>query len=151
MVCFGAWQFKCPPKDGPGSSGGPGTFEFLGFTHYWGRSRKGHPVVQRKTSKRSLRRSVQAISQWCRRHCHLPLREQQRVLSLKLIGHYRYFGITGNYRQLGRFARCVQLQWRRWLGRRSNSKRMTWERFNRLWQQYALPRPRIYHCYVANL
>ncbi len=143
-------QFKCPPKDGPTSNGGPGTFVFLGFTHYWGRSRKGHLVVQRKTSKRSLRRSVQAISQWCRRNRHLSLREQQRVLSMKLVGHYRYFGITGNSRQLGRFAYCVRVLWRRWLGRRSNSGRMTWARFNRLWPHYMLPRPRIYYSYVAN-
>ncbi|MGH9893094.1 MAG: group II intron reverse transcriptase/maturase, partial [bacterium] len=81
---------------GVGPAGRPGTFDFLGFTHYWGRSRRGKWVVKRKTAANRFRRSLQAVSAWCRRHRHLAVGEQQRKLNQKLQGHYAYYGITGN-------------------------------------------------------
>lgn len=136
--------FKQPPRDGPGAGQGPGSFDFLGFTHFWGRSRRGVFVVQRKTSSRSFRRSLHAVWEWCRRNRHQSLRVQQRMLSVKLIGHYRYFSVVGNSRQLDRFAHHVRGAWRFWLNRRSSNARMSWEKFNRLLGHYALPAPRMY-------
>jgi hypothetical protein len=70
---------------------------------------------------------------------------QQRQLSQQLLGHYAYYGITGNYPALNRFHRQVGREWRKWLDRRSQKASMPWERFNRLLGVYPLPRPRIVH------
>jgi RNA-directed DNA polymerase len=125
--------------------GRPGTFDFLGFTHYWGWSRRGRPVVRRKTARDRFTRSLRAVYRWCRVNRHLPLREQQRVLGLRLRGHYAYYGITGNAPSLARFQWEVRRAWRKWLARRSNSARMPWDRFVRLVERYPLPLPRVVH------
>jgi RNA-directed DNA polymerase len=78
----------------------PGTFDFLGFTHYWGKSRKGRPTIKRKTASKRLRRSLTRLSQWCRAHRHDRLTTQHRTLARKVRGHYGYYGITGNSRML---------------------------------------------------
>lgn len=123
----------------------PGTFDFLGFTHYWGKSRRGRSVVQRKTARDRFTRSVRSIHRWCRAHRHLPLQKQQKELGLKVRGHYAYYGITGNWFALARFLRAVERVWRKGLVRRSNSVRMPWERYLRIIDRYPLPRPRVVH------
>src|SRR5206468_2188454 len=70
---------------------GPGTFDLLGFTHHWGKSRQGSPVVKRRTMTSRFRRAVRAVHEWCKRHLHWKVREQQRALTLKLQGHYGYY------------------------------------------------------------
>jgi group II intron reverse transcriptase/maturase len=136
-------------KDGPGDGDGSGSFDFLGFTYHWGKSKKGNDVVKQKTAKGRLSRSLRRISEWCRRSRHRPVAEQHRVLSQKMRGHYAYYGITGNHRSIGCFADQVRAIWRKWLDRRSWRARMSWERFYRLLGRYALPAPRIVHSYVA--
>jgi RNA-directed DNA polymerase len=128
-----------------GNGDGPGSFDMLGFTHFWGRSQKGNWVVQRKTSRSRFGRALQRVAEWCRKSRHLPVREQHKTLVAKVRGHYNYFGITGNRRALGRFLHEVRRAWRKWLHRRSNRARMTWERFKLLVHQYPLPMPRIVH------
>jgi group II intron reverse transcriptase/maturase len=128
-----------------GNGVGPGSFDVLGFTHFWGRSRKGNPVVQRKTSRSRFGRALQRVAEWCRKSRHLPVREQHKTLVAKVRGHYNYFGITGNNRALGRFLYEVKRVWRKWLHRRSNRARMTWERFNLLVRRYPLPWPHVVH------
>jgi group II intron reverse transcriptase/maturase len=96
-----------------------GTFDLLGFTHYWARSRKGYWVVKQKTAKDRLRRALKRVTDWCRRHRHQPVREQRDALKRKLLGHFGYFGITGNYPALHNFWRRVIDAWRVWLSRRS--------------------------------
>ncbi len=129
----------------PSGRGGdrPETFDFLGFTHYWGKSKKGAPVVQRKTSSSRFRRSLRKVWLWCQAHRHDPLREQQDALSAKLRGHYGYFGITGNARALLSFRKAVLRAWRSWLNRRGGRRGMTWERFERLLEYYNLPPARV--------
>ena len=123
----------------------PGTFDFLGFTHYWGKSRKGYNVVKQQTAASRLRRTIGTIVDWCRRNSHRPLREQHRELSRKLIGHYGYYGITGNANALvAVFNRATEL-WRRWLSRRSWAGRLSWIGFKRVLGRLALPRPRVVH------
>jgi group II intron reverse transcriptase/maturase len=141
----------------PGSNrrheGRPGTFDFLGFTHHWGQSRRGYPVVKRKTAKDRVTRALRAIRRWCRANRHLPIAEQHRALGRKLSGHdaYKlsghdaYYGITGNAAALERFHYEVPRIWRKWLDRRSNRARMTWDRFSRLLERYPLPRARVVH------
>ncbi|OFX18652.1 MAG: group II intron reverse transcriptase/maturase [Anaeromyxobacter sp. RBG_16_69_14] len=133
----------------PSSSGGyqrgsrPGTFDLLGFTHYWGRSYRGFPVIKCRTVKGRLSRALVAVALWCRTHRHLPVGEQQRILNLKLRGHYSYYGITGNFRALKRFASGAKATWRKWLNCRSQRARMNWERFTRLLKRYPLLPPRV--------
>ncbi len=89
-------------RTGPDADG-PGTFDFLGFTHFWARSRKGNWVLKRKTAASRFTRAVRTISQWCRFHRHDPIGEQHAVLCQKLRGHAGYYGITGNSPALARF------------------------------------------------
>ena len=131
---------------------GSGSFNFLGFTHYWGRSRKGNWVVKRKTEKSRFSRALKAVSEWCKRNRHLPVKEQHKVLRRKLLGHYSYYGITGNARSLGNFLYQVWWVWRKWLNRRSRGNHMPWEKFNLLLKRYPLPPVRVVHSvYAANL
>jgi RNA-directed DNA polymerase len=136
-------RFERPAGRGGGER--PGTFDFLGFTHYWGKSRKGYPIVMRKTMAARMRRSLREIWEWCRCNRHQPVAEQRVVLAAKLRGHYGYYGITNNNRALQSFFHEVKRAWLRWLDRRGGKKRMTWARFAALLKNHALPPPRIVH------
>lgn len=125
----------------------PGSFDFLGFTHYWGKSRKGNWVVQRKTAKKKLKQAVRRVYRWCKENRHEPVKEQWETLSRKVQGHYGYYGVTFNMRGIKGFYELVKRSWQKWLNRRSRDKDMPWERFNRLLERYPLPRPRIVHQY----
>jgi hypothetical protein len=138
------------PKGTGGAPDMPESFVFLGFTHNWGRSRKGKWIVQRKTAASRFTRTVRAIGQWCRTHRHLPVAEQQAALQQKLLGHYGYYGITGNSRSLVTMLHEVQRVWRKWLARRGS--RLSWERAKRLLARYPLPPARAVHSiYAAKL
>ena len=117
----------------------PGTFDLLGFTHFWGLSRNGNWVVKRKTAKDRFSRALRAIAQWCRRYRHLSIREQWAVLVRKLRGHYAYYGIIGNVLAIQRFRMEAERVWRKWLSRRSRKARIPWDRFALLKRQYPLP------------
>lgn len=137
-------DFRRPHSEG-GPSRGPGSFDFLGMTHYWGRSRRGNRLVKRKTAKRRLSQALKRLRAWCRKYRHRPVRWQQQTLSRKLQGHYAYYGITGNFRSLNAYYRQARRIWRTWLDRRSQKRQMAWEKFKLLLQRYPLPRPRIVH------
>jgi group II intron reverse transcriptase/maturase len=124
---------------------GNGTFDFLGFTHYWARGRKGTWVVKRKTAAKRLRRAGKRVWQWCQHHRHDPMREQHKTLSSKLRGHYQYYGIRSNYDYLHVYYEHVKWAWRSWLDRRGGKKRMTVKRFEELLAVFSLPPPRIIH------
>jgi group II intron reverse transcriptase/maturase len=132
-----------PPSSGGGGNGRPGTFDLLGFTHFWSKSRTGKWIVKRSTAKDRFRRALARIADWCRKHRHDGVREQQRALAQKLAGHYGYFGITGNFVALKRFLYGVRRVWRTWLDRRSQRAKMNWEKMAKLLERYPLPRPRI--------
>ena len=123
-------------------------FTFLGFTHYWGRSRKGNWVVKRRTEKGRFGRALKAVRDWCRRNRHRHLREQQKVLRSKLQGHYNYYGITGNICALQRYFYEVCRVWQKWLNRRTRGNPMPWRKFQSLFRCYPLPTPRIVHSYT---
>jgi group II intron reverse transcriptase/maturase len=142
-------SFKSPGP-GRGSRANPGSFDFLGFTHHWGKSRKGNSVIKQKTSQKRLSRALKRIREWCRENRHLPIRAQADMLAQKMRGHYCYYGITGNARSVGQFALEVRRIWRKWLARRSATGRVSWERFRCLLARYPLPSPRIVHSYVAS-
>jgi RNA-directed DNA polymerase len=123
----------------------PGTFDFLGFTHYWGRAWKGGWVIKRKTAKSRLKRAFQALSEWCRVNRHEPIAIQHQMLEQKLQGHYGYYGITGNLSSLQEFLEGAKEIWKRWLSRRRRAGPMTWPEFLRLERRYRLPKARVVH------
>jgi len=139
LVKFG----KPPKKEQPGPKNG--TFDFLGFTHYWAKSRRGYWVIKRKTARKRQRRSIKSLWQWCKENRHLPLEEQYQKLCLKLRGHYQYYGIRSNSRQLEEVYQKARAGWRYWLDRRDNHRKMIWEKFEKLLTSFPLPKPRIIH------
>ncbi len=134
-------RFRRPRRDGDGPE--PGSFDFLGFTHYWGRSRRGKRVLKRRTAKGRFSRALKAINVWARRARHVPIAKQAATLGSKLRGHFNYYGLRGNSSSIQRFAYEVRRLWKKWLGRRSQRAGMTWEKFNRLLQRYPLPPARL--------
>ncbi len=144
--------FHCPPRKAIGGTEDgdhqPSTFDLLGFTHYWGRTRRGGWAVMRQTVSKRLSRAVRSIAEWCQTNRHRPVCEQHAILSQKVRGHYAYYGITGNSQALRCFLLAVHRAWRKWLDRRNRQREMTWDRFNRLLKRYPLPPPRIVHSYV---
>jgi len=125
------------------SGQGPATFDFVGFTFYWRRTRTGHWRMGCKTRRASLRRAKQALYDWCRRHRHQSVEAQHAALSRRLRGHFNYFGVNGNFQSLLRLVGATKRAWYKWLCRRSQRKRLTWERFTDFLRQRPLPRPRI--------
>jgi len=122
----------------------PGTFDLLGFTHFWGRSRRGGWTIQRQTASNRFSRAIKTIAQWCRGHRHDPVAEQHETLRQKLLGHDAYYGITGNSRMLHELRLVVKRVWRKWLARRRAGP-CSWDFLNSLWQQYPLPKARVVH------
>ena len=134
-----------PAPEGRPPADGPGTFDLLGFTHYWARSRKGTWVVKRKTAGSRFTRAVKTIAQWCRIHRHDPIVDQHRTICQKLCGHFAYYGITGNSILLARFRQVVQRLWWFWLGRRRSGNRPTWAKFLGFERRWPLPPPITVH------
>ena len=143
------------PFGRPGATQGedatpPQTFDFLGFTHYWGKSQKGQWAVMRKTARKKFDRSLKAMFQWCKDNRHEPLRLQVEKLGMKLKGHYGYYGITGNFRSLQAYRWQVIRIWRYWLNRRSREHgSMPWERMHRLLAFWYIPPARVVHSAFA--
>jgi group II intron reverse transcriptase/maturase len=136
--------FKKPPRSG-GDQTPRATFDLLGFTHFWGKHHQGGHVVRRQTARDRLCRALKRVAEWCRRHRHQSIADQQRALNSKLRGHYAYFGITGNARGLRRFYDGVRRLWQKWLNRRSASRHTKWDVFQALLKRYPLSRPRVVH------
>jgi len=141
LVPFHKPKGQRKPSDGDG----PGTFDFLGFTHCWARSRKGNWILLRKTAASRFTRAVRTISQWCRSHRHDPIEEQHKTLCQKLQGHAAYYGITGNSPALARFRREAVEVWRKWLLRRRRAWRPRAGWFGRLLDRYPVPYLRSVH------
>jgi RNA-directed DNA polymerase len=117
----------------------PEAFDLLGFTHFWGRSRRGSWAVHRKTARDRFSRALKAINLWCRYHRHEPVAWQHAKLARKLKGHCAYYGITGNGRHLWLFRSFMLRIWRIWLSRRSQRARLKWDAFHRLLERYPMP------------
>jgi group II intron reverse transcriptase/maturase len=120
------------------------SFDFLGFTLFWARSRKGRWIVKKRTAKDRFSRGLKAVKERCRRMRHHRLSEQHQVLCRMLRGHINYYGITGNSDALRSFCHEAERVWGRSLARR-NKRRFAWRRFLPLLKRFPLPRPRPIH------
>src|SRR5262249_45401571 len=125
---------------GCGSVPPPGSFDFLGFTHFWSQSKRGFWVVKRKTAGSRFQRAVTTIAVWCRLNRHLRIGVQFHALWGKLRGHFAYYGgVIGNGRALWCFRTRVQDIWRKWLSRRGGASGMPWARMAEILKRFVLP------------
>jgi RNA-directed DNA polymerase len=135
------------PDRVPTAAGGPSepqleSFDFLGFTHFWSRSKQGRWVVKRKTAGSRFQRAVKRIGDWCRLNRHLPIGVQYQTLWQKLRGHFQYYGgVIGNSRSLWCFRKRVQELWKKWLAHRGGQGWWSWARMQSVLERYVLPMP----------
>lgn len=125
------------------------SFDFLGFTHRWEIGRWKSPVVRQTTAKDRFARAVAGFNQECRKMRHERLREQHERLCRKMRGHFAYFGISGNNKQLAKLRHHVASCWQKWLSRRSTKSKVSWQAFRRILELLPLPKPRIIHQYAT--
>jgi retron-type reverse transcriptase len=120
------------------------TFDFLGLTHIAGKDRQGRYLVIRKTMRKRIHRSLKFIVEWCSRHRHAPVRWQWVELNRKLIGHYNYYGVRGNFAALARFRGRLRQIWFNALMRRSQKSKKA--KIHHLVDEiFVLAKPRITH------
>jgi group II intron reverse transcriptase/maturase len=141
IIEFGRYAEENRKKRGMGK---PDTFDFLGFTHYCSKSRKGKFRVKRKTSAKKFRQKAKAMKAWIRANRHLDQETFIKTIRAKLRGHYRYYGITDNARKIKSFYLITRNLIFKWLNRRSQRKSMTWDKFTDVVKFFNLPQPRIY-------
>jgi group II intron reverse transcriptase/maturase len=134
-------RFGKPMKNGKGEHKSE-TFDFLGFTYYWGRSLQGYFVIKKKTASKRLRRFLKTMWNWCRENRHDPIQEQHQTLSAKLRGYYQYYGVRSNYKATEAAYEYTEKAWRYWLSRRSHKGKVL---FDTLQETFPLPKPRIVH------
>ena len=128
------------------------SIDFLGFTHYWKKNRRGRGwSIGRKTMKSRLTRGLKAIAHWCRSNRHKPLPEQHAALCQKVRGHYAYFGLRGNSKALARYLYAVSKIWIKWLRRRSQRRALNWKVATKLLKRYQLPPARLLTIKPANV
>ena len=141
IIPFGKYAEKqCKRKD----NNKPPTFDFLGFTHYCSKSRKGRFRVKRKTSKKKYRASLLKCKEWLRQNRNMPANELMERLRLKLLGYYRYYGITDNITMMSNFVKEVRRMLFKWLNRRSQRKSFDWSKYVLFLERFPLPKPKIY-------
>ena len=122
------------------------TFDFLGFTHFCGTSRRGKFIVGRRTSRKKFRKKCRELNQWLKgTRNRLPVTEWWPILAAKLRGHYQYYGVSGNMPSLQRYYRLALRLTLKWLNRRSQRRSFAWEGFGAYLKHYPLPTPRIVH------
>lgn len=124
----------------------PGVFDFLGFTFYWGKSRKGAPLLKVKTSGKRMRSKLKAVNMWCRSiRSQVPLMDIWRVFCSKLRGHIQYYGVSFNSRVVQTFVVKATRILFKWLNRRSQRRSFTWEQFTLFRRIYPLPKVTVCH------
>ena len=143
LIEFGRFAADNRKERGEGK---PETFNFLGFTHMCGKTRKGKFTVLRQTIQKKMLRKLQELKEELRRRMHWAIPEVGKWLKVVLLGHYRYYGVPNNSRKLSAFRYHLRCLWAQVLRRRSQRQRMTWERVERIAVRW-LPLPRIYHPY----
>ena len=141
IIAFGKNAEKLSQQ---GEKDKPDTFDFLGFTHYCGKSQKGNFRVKRKTSGKKYRASLKREKEWIKKNRHLPAKELVIRLNRKLKGYYQYYSITDNINAVNQFRYEVVMLLYKWLNRRSQRRSLTWEKFQLFLKKYPIITPRVY-------
>jgi RNA-directed DNA polymerase len=118
-------------------------FDFLGFEFRWVVDHKGIARVTCRTSRKRFRASLARVTEWLKAERHLPIRQLVEALNVRLRGHYNYYGVIGNSRSLSSYLYQVSRLLKKWLGRRSQKSRLSWEKYNALLKRFPLEEPRI--------
>lgn len=139
LLRFGRFARRDCQRLGEGS---PGTFDFLGFTHYCGTSRAGKFKLKRKTAKKKFKAKVRDLKTWFRLHLTTPLSEVWKTLNAKLRGHYQYYGINDNWPSLMKYRGLAKRLAFRWLNRRSQAKSKNWSEFYTYIDRHGLASPK---------
>jgi len=122
------------------------TFDFLGFTHYCDVSLKGNFKIGRKTSRKKFNAKCKEMNAWLKAiRNQVKTKEWWKTLIQKLRGHFQYYGVSGNYNGIFMFCRATMKMVRKWMNRRSQKRKMSWDSFNKYLKHYPLPKPRIVH------
>ena len=119
-------------------------FNFLGFTHINSKGRKGYYKVLHKTDQKKLKHKKQVAKQWIKDNIKLSIKELIKRLNIKLIGYYRYYGITDNYSRIKEFKNYLQWQLYKQLRRRSQKDKTTLEKFYKILEYNPIAEPKIY-------
>lgn len=123
-----------------------GTFDFLGFTFYWGHSHRGRIIPKLRTRTKTIRAKLKKVNEWARQvRNKRPLKEIWKTLKAKLRGHIQYYGIPHNAERVTRFLRETTRIMFKWLNRRSQKKSFTWEEFAKFIAANPLPTTKIVH------
>ncbi len=127
------------------------TFDFLGFTHYCDKSRKGNFKVGRKTSRRKYAAKCKEMNAWLKAiRNQVKTKEWWKILTAKLRGHFQYYGVSENYEGIVRFYKYTIKMVRKWMNRRSQKRKMSWKRFTEYLEHYPLPKPKIAHSFYVS-
>lgn len=121
----------------------PHTFDFLGFTHIWGKGKSGKFRLIRKTSAKKFKLRIKEFKQWIRRNRHMTEQELVASVRRKLIGHYNYYGVSDNHRSIMRYYQLVIQLIQKWRNRRSQKRTFTWKKFTQFLERNPLPEPTI--------
>ena len=142
VIAFGRYVWQKSQRFG----GKPDTFDFLGFTHYCDKTRYGKFKLGRKTARAKFIQKMKAMNTWLKSVRNTAkLKQWWPVLSMKLAGHFRYYGVSGNSYAIRTFSsQTIKLAFK-WINRRSQKKSYNWAQFNRFLQFNPLPKPKIYH------
>ena len=122
------------------------TFDFLGFTFYCSKTRKGGFAPKVQTSRKKFEQKVRAYKNWIYDNRNRPMREIIKELNVKLIGHYRYYGVTWNFRKITTFLHRVQQFLFKAMNRRGCRRAYTWNGFVEMLKYYPLAKPKTYYC-----
>ena len=125
--------------------GKPETFDFLGFTFFMGKSRKGYPCPKVKTSCKKFEKSLKNFKTWLFENKEQPAGNLIKELNVKLVGYYQYYGVTFNSYKLSAFLHRVQQFLHKVLNRRGCGRTYTWEGFADMLKVYPLAKPKIYY------
>jgi group II intron reverse transcriptase/maturase len=127
------------------------TFDFLGFTHYCDRSRKGNFKVGRKTSRKKYSVKCKEMNTWLKAiRNQVKTKEWWKILIAKLRGHFQYYGVSENYKGIARFYKFTIKMVLKWMNRRSQKRKMSWDRFTEYLNHYPLPKPKIIHNFYVS-
>lgn len=120
------------------------SFDFLGFTFYNGKTLNGKYRTVIRTSKKKMRQKKENAKLWLKEHMHDNIYDVLEILKLKLTGHYRYYGVNGNFLSLLKFYKYVKYRYFRVLQRRGQKHPIPWNVFNQIWEAMSMPIPKIY-------
>jgi group II intron reverse transcriptase/maturase len=140
IIPFGRLAEKLGKHQGNGK---PETFDFLGFTHYCGNSKKGKFRVKRKSSRKKVQSKLKESKEWLKKNRNNNIHIIMDRFKRSLLGYFNYYCITDNTQSVNKFKDKIRNLLFKWLNRRSQRKSFTWDKFSLFLDKYPLPSPRI--------